>query len=423
MHRDLNMSKPLLREIEPPAADVAALASNARRTPKKTSEIIDRNSNDLSKVLAAHHLQTYPPKAQKAFRSLQPGEAASWLGIAEGYLRQLAIESTIGTANANGRRTFTIEDIDAIRARLASQPGARRNYSPRRSSDEKVQVICVMNFKGGSGKTTTAAHLSEFFALSGYRTLAIDLDPQASLSSLFGLQPAKDVGAGDTILGVIQYNDVQRPMSEVVRSTYIPHLQIVPGNIELLEFEHETASALANRTKGDTLFFDRVGRALGQVEQLYDIVVIDCPPSMGFLTVSALTAATSLLITVHPQMLDVMSMNQFLAMIANLLKVVAKAGAADEIAWVNYLITRFEPGDGPQNQMAALLRSILGDQVLNHTVLKSTAISDAGLTNQTLYEVERSQFTRTTYDRALESVDAVNREIEALVHHTWSRVP
>jgi chromosome partitioning protein len=212
-------------------------------------------------------------------------------------------------------------------------------------------------------------------------------------------------------------------MPEVVRSTYIPHLQIIPGNIELLEFEHETASALTNRTKGDTLFFDRVGRALGEVEQLYDIVVIDCPPSMGFLTLSALTAATSLLITVHPQMLDVMSMNQFLAMIANLLKVVAKAGAADEIAWVNYLITRFEPGDGPQNQMAALLRSILGDQVLNHTVLKSTAISDAGLTNQTLYEVDRSQFTRATYDRALESVDAVNREIEALVHHTWSRVP
>jgi chromosome partitioning protein len=71
--------------------------------------------------------------------------------------------------------------------------------------------------------------------------------------------------------------------------------------------------------------------------------------------------------------------------------------------------------------MVSFMRSMFGEHVLNHTVLKSTAISDAGITKQTLYEVEKSQFTRTTYDRARESLDAVNGEIEGLIQQAWGR--
>ena len=93
---------------------------------------------------------------------------------------------------------------------------------------------------------------------------------------------------------------------------------------------------------------------------------------------SALSAATAVLVTVHPQMLDVMSMCQFLLMTSNLLGVVAEAGGDMSYDWLRYLVTRYEPGDGPQNQMVGFMRSMFGEHVLNHTVLKSTAISDAG---------------------------------------------
>lgn len=128
-----------------------------------------------------------------------------------------------------------------------------------------------------------------------------------------------------------------------------------------------------------------------------------------------------MLVTVHPQMLDVMSMNQFLAMVADLLREVAAAGGNVDFAWLRYLITRFEPSDGPQNQMVGYLRSIFGAHVLNFPMLKSTAVSDAGLTNQTLYEVERGQFTRSTYDRAIEAMNSVNDEIETLIKKAWGR--
>ena len=115
-------------------------------------------------------------------------------------------------------------------------------------------------------------------------------------------------------------------MTEIVRATYIPSLHIVPGQLELMEFEHETPKALLTREGKDSLFFARLGEAIAQVSDAYDVVVIDCPPQLGFLTLSALCAATAVLITVHPQMLDVMSMSQFLNMTGSLLDVVAKAG-------------------------------------------------------------------------------------------------
>ena len=289
---------------------------------------------------------------------------------------------------------------------------------PGRRDGDHLQVITVINFKGGSGKTTTAAHLAQKAALDGYKVLAIDLDPQASLSALHGFQPEFDLLDGGTLYDAIRYEDPVA-LRDVIQKTYFTNLDLVPGNLDLMEFEHETPRALAERS--GSLFFTRVGDKLAEIESEYDLVVIDCPPQLGFLTMSALSAATAVLVTVHPQMLDVMSMCQFLLMTSNLLGVVSEAGGNMDYDWMRYVVTRYEPGDGPQNQMVSFMRSMFGEYVLNHPVLKSTAISDAGITKQTLYEVEKSQFTRTTYDRARESLDAVNGEIEGLIQEAWGR--
>jgi chromosome partitioning protein len=169
------------------------------------------------------------------------------------------------------------------------------------------------------------------------------------------------------------------------------------------------------------MFFTRVQAALQSVADDYDVVVIDCPPQLGFLTLSALCAATSVIVTVHPQMLDVASMSQFLFMTSDLLSVVREAGGTLNFDFLRYLITRYEPNDGPQAQIAGFLRAQFGDRVLTAPMVKSTAVSDAGLTKQTLYEVGRENFSRVTYDRAMESLTAVNGEIEALIHSAWNR--
>lgn len=379
------------------------------------------DASELSRQLQAHQLRTFPPTSQKIIRLFTPAEAADFIGIHEGYLRQIVAEGHGPKPLPNGRRLYSVEDIEELRRVLDEGGKGAPKYVRHRRPGEKLQIVSVMNFKGGSGKTTTSAHLAQYLALRGYRVLAIDLDPQASLSALFGHQPELDVGEGETIYGAIRYDDNRRHISEIVRSTYTPGLHVVPGNLELMEFEHTTPKALSERSQGSSMFFSRIGESLADIESAYDIVIIDCPPQLGFLTLSALCAATAVLITVHPQMLDVMSMSQFLHMTGDLLSVVESAGGSTEYDWMRYLVTRYEPNDGPQSQMAGFMRSIFGQRVLEHSMLKSTAVSDAGLTKQTLYEVDKAAFTRGTYERALESLTLVNGEIEDLIRATWGR--
>jgi chromosome partitioning protein len=126
-------------------------------------------------------------------------------------------------------------------------------------------------------------------------------------------------------------------------------------------------------------------------------------------------------ITIVPNMLDVASMSQFLHMSADLLDVVGHAGANMQFDFMRFLINRYEPNDGPQQQVVAFLRQLFGDEVMVAPMLKSTAISDAGLTQQTIYEVERSQFHRNTYDRAVDSLNLVNFEVDSLLQQAWGR--
>ena len=380
----------------------------------------------LSAQLAALSGRLFPPSAQKSLRPFSSGEAARLIGVSDGYLRQLSIsgDGPSPEIGPGGRRLYTLADVNALRRHLAGQGGAKaRQYLRWRQPGEHLQVIAITNFKGGSGKTTTTAHLAQYLALEGYRTLAIDLDPQASLSALFGYQPEIDLSDNDTLYGAIRYDEDRVPLSEIIRTSYFDGLDIVPGNLELQEFEHTTPQHLSARQAGQKaeLFFARVQQAIATVEANYDVVVIDCPPQLGYLTLSALCAATSVIVTVHPQMLDVASMSQFLFMTSDLLSVVREAGGTLNFDFMRYLITRYEPNDGPQTQIAGFLRTQFGARVLTAPMLKSTAISDAGLTKQTLYEVGRESFNRATYDRAFEALNAVNAEIEALIKQSWGR--
>ncbi|OLP54639.1 plasmid partitioning protein RepA [Rhizobium rhizosphaerae] len=384
-------------------------------------ETIGTDSAVLSSKLQELFERLFSPSSKKSLRRFSSGETAKLLGVTDSYVRHIAAQEDAVTSEktASGKRTFALHEVHTIRQILGR---TKPTYLPNRREHDHLQVIAVTNFKGGSGKTTTAIHLAQFLALRGYRVLAVDLDPQASMSAMLGFQPEFDVDENQTLYGAIRYDAHRRPVSEIVRKTYFAGLDLIPGNLELHEFEHDTPRALASRDADDTdMFFMRVSSALMEVQDSYDVVVIDCPPTLGFLTLSALCAATAVLITVHPQMLDVASMNQFLSMTADLLNVVREAGGNLDYDWMRYLVTRYEPNDGPQAQIVAFLRSIFGERVLTSMMVKSTAVSDAGLSKQTIYEAGRETMNRQTYDRAVEAMDSVNAEVEALVRNAWSR--
>ena len=392
-------------------------------TTVQTSSIaasIASNAARLSDALNNHMRNSFQPDSRKILRKFHPAEVSELTGISMSNLRMRHQEGDFPDVetDSRGRRLYSAEEIDQIRHVMAKTGRNGETYLPGRRENDALQVISIVNFKGGSSKTTSAIHLAQRYALRGYRVLAVDMDPQASLTTMFGYRPEIEFAESGTVYDALKYEDPV-PLSQVIRKTYFHNLDLAPAGLLLSEYETETAYALQHKV--DPPFTQRLAIALDEVEADYDLVIIDCPPQLGFTTMTALLASTGLLITVVPSMLDVASMAQFLEMAGETVQTLEEAAGPIDWNFLKFLIARYEPTDVPQSQMAGFLRSILLDQVLTTPMLKSTAISDAGMTQQTIYELDPSQVVKKTLVRILESVNGVADEFEQTIQHAWGR--
>jgi chromosome partitioning protein len=156
-----------------------------------------------------------------------------------------------------------------------------RGPSPKR----KPKAIAIVNQKGGVGKSTTAVNLSACLAIAGRRVLLIDLDPQGNATS--------GLGADKSDREHCIYNALveDKPTKELVGKTDIEHLFVIPATIQLAGAEIELVSIFSRESK--------LKRAIDPIKKDYDYIIIDCPPSLGLLTVNALTAADKLIIPIQ----------------------------------------------------------------------------------------------------------------------------
>ncbi|NSY41515.1 MULTISPECIES: plasmid partitioning protein RepA [Leisingera] len=392
----------------------AVLHSKLRADASRLSEALDA----MSKLFLA-------PKEEKHLRTFSSSEVAHLLRVSDGYLRKSHFDGKLPEVEQGpgNKRSYTAEDILEIRKILAQNAKDPLHFLPGRRDGDKLQIWSTVNFKGGSSKTTTSAHLVQRLALRGYRVLAIDADPQASLTTFFGYQPELDFRHGGTLYDAIRYNDGETnrvPITEVLRKSYFPNLDLVPGGIMLSEFETETPTALSRGEQ--PVFFNRIRDALRQVEDEYDIVMIDCPPQLGYLTMSAVCASTSLLMTIIPERVDLASASQFLDMASGVLEVLHSNGGIGAYDNFTYLLTRFDTSISAQQDLAEWIKEILGSSVIPTPFVKSSAVSDAGLAQKTVFEVDLSgSKNRKTYDRAIESIIGVADDIERKIQTAWGR--
>jgi len=374
-------------------------------------------SERLNAAIREHLLAAFAPDNTKTLREFSAPEVAELLDVSGQFMRKVHADGVLPepATNRGGRRYYSGQEILQAREILERTSRKKGHYLPRRMEGEKLQVWQLMNFKGGSSKSTTTIHLAHYFALQGYRVLAVDLDPQGSLTSMCGISPEIEFD-GLTIYDAIKYENPS-PMADVIVQTYFPGLAIAPSRLVLSEFETESAV----HSNPERPFYFRIRDALAQVEADYDLVLMDSPPQLGFLTISGMAAATSIIVPMTPSMLDVSSTAQFLELAGAYMGVIEDAGAALDYDHFKLLITRDEPTDIPSQQITSFMRALFQDRVMSATALKSTAISDATMLKQSLYEVVRSDMTRATYDRARGSMDAIGREIETMVRQTWGR--
>ncbi|HVV77593.1 MAG TPA: ParA family protein [Mycobacteriales bacterium] len=246
----------------------------------------------------------------------------------------------------------------------------------------RTRVLTVANQKGGVGKTTTTVNLAAALAQHGLRVLVVDLDPQGNASTAFDLPHARGAASVyDVLLG-------RKRLNEVVASVpAVPSLWCVPATVDLAGAEVELAQMMARES--------RLLRALEAEAGGMDYVFIDCPPSLGLLTINALVAAAEVLIPVQCEFYALEGLTQLLETIE-----LAKTHLNNRLAVSTILLTMYDGRTRLADQVVADVRGHFGALVLDAVIPRSVRISEAPGFGQTVMTYDRSSAGARAYEAA-----------------------
>ncbi|MGB1056887.1 MAG: ParA family protein [Flavobacteriales bacterium] len=220
------------------------------------------------------------------------------------------------------------------------------------------KIVAVANQKGGVGKTTTAINLGACLGVLEYKTLLVDLDPQANASSGVGVDPRHVVqGSYEVISGDASLRDCIVPSSS-------PNLDVLPTNLDLVGAEIELVHADQRERK--------LRQALEEVRDDYDFIVLDCSPSLGLLTLNALTAADSVMVPVQCEYFALEGLGKLL----NTVKIV-QTQLNPSLAVEGILLTMYDTRLRLANQVVEEVRTHFQDLVLNTVIHRNTRLGEA----------------------------------------------
>lgn len=298
-----------------------------------------------------------------------------------------------GTLSARGgRRVFTLAE-----ARVWSKEIRKNKLRPENA--EAVTLV-VANFKGGVTKTTTAVTLAQGLSLRGHRVLMIDGDPQGSATTLFGLLPDVDIDEDSTLLPLLRGN--ADSVAYAIRNTYWDGVDLVPAAADLFSAEFDLpALQLKNR---NFQFWNVLNSGIDAARLEYDVIIIDTPPSLSYLTTNALMAADGILMPLPPSALDFLSSAQFWGLISGLTQGLEQHGANKEFDFVDILLSKVDPDDTATPVVREWISAAYGEKLMSMEIPLTASAGSAAAEFGTVYDQPRKRATQA-YDRMVDSIE------------------
>lgn len=354
-----------------------------------------------------------------------------------------------------GAKWFTLDEVLRLRAHFGAEGSKSKPYLPYRPKSLPAKMVAVANFKGGVGKTSTAAHLAMSAALDGYKVLVLDLDSQGSMTSIFGGRVADEwqsvypliarhyaehlkaenahrASRGETALPLDDTLTEALGISagDLVQKTHWPNIDLIGAQLNLYwaEFQIPVWRMQARGWK----LWDALTEVLERDGLLdaYDLIFIDTPPALGYLTINGLAAADILLVPMGASFLEFDSTGRFFDMLHTTFASIeggentaARALGRDETAFqwdaVRTIVTRYDGAQ--QGELAALMQAYLGPVMSPHRQDFTALIGQAGEQVQGIYEADYRDFNRETYARGRETFDETYAAFKKLLMGIWRR--
>ncbi len=421
-------------------ADFAGIAAPAPRAAPTSSPAATRRGRRSLRLFSTWEITRYLiPVATAHFRRVLRANPALPQGRSE---------------TQGGAKWFTLDEVLRLRAHFAAEGSRAKEYRPYRPEGLPAKVCAVANFKGGVGKTSMAAHLAMSAALDGYRVLVIDLDSQGSMTSIFGGTVACEwdtvfpLIARDYALGLQAENrrraergDAPLPLedmladalertADIIQKTHWPNIDLIGAQLNLYWAEFQIP-VWRMALRGWKLW-EALSNALERdgVLDAYDIVILDTPPALGYLTINGLTAADILLVPLGASFLEFDSTGRFFDMLHSTFHSIeagenpaARALGRPEIRFewdaVRAVVTRYDAGQ--QAELAGLMQAYLGRTLSPWRQDFTALVGQAGEQVNGIYEADYRDFNRDTYARGRQTFDQTYAGFKRLLLASWRR--
>ena len=352
-------------------------------------------------IEAAQMVKVSPPTFRKLINSSK--------NIPGVITEKVVTDKDITEKNKKGRTIskYTLQAINFLR------DTANTRY--KRPPGSKPLVIAVSNLKGGVGKTETAVDLGKKTAIEGLRSLLIDFDAQGTATLISsGLIPDLELGYNETITNTLITNPSE--IHKVIMPTHFDGFDIIPANLAIQDCDLLLPNEKQNHHQLLGNPFHRLSKALDLVKNNYDVILIDCGPNLGLLTLNAIIACDGMIIPLPPSMNDYSSFIMYTAMLRNMFKELPDK----KLTYLRILLSKHN-GNNEALQMENMMREQFGHYILTNHMCETVEVAKAANEIGTIYDVSKPRGSREAYRRAIQHLDDVNMEIIHNFKDIWSR--